>query len=339
MSSEEFLLDENVAPETVFRKIRDIGIGGFGTVSEFVHIPSGLHLAGKSICKEFVTPQMIQTLKAEVDIMKAASSLYTVKYYGTFQWEGQTTILMEYCKLGSLRDLMDFRGETLNEDQVCLVMNDVLKALKLLHSKRIIHRDIKGANILLSTTGICKITDFGVSRQLSQSNSFSVSQAGTPYWMAPEVINEEKYSYQADIWSIACTTVELIEGAPPLAEIAPTSAMVEITKGGFAGLREPDKISPELLTFIKMCSKYDPIRRASLDELLACPFIQKASKLDRMEVMKPLLITKIDFNWLIRMAQQNLPKIARATASGTSKAYEYASGLVSDWWSKIRSTS
>lgn len=299
----DWQIDPTVPPESIFQKVREIGIGGFGTVSEFIHIQSGIRLAGKAINKDLITPKLLNSLKAEIDIMKTINSPVTIHYYGSIQWGGQTTILMEFCPQGSLRDLIDFRDCVLSENQIAIIMLDTLTALKVLHQHKIIHRDIKAANILLGTNGFCRITDFGVSRQFRNGSvSFSTQTAvGTPYWMAPEVINEEKYSYSADIFSVGATAVELAEGAPPLCELPATRAMVEIATKGFAGLRNPKRFSTEFKEFLSLCTNKDPKKRAKVDDLFKTSFIQRAARLDRNLVLEPLLTCNTDFNALLAM--------------------------------------
>lgn len=141
-------------------------------------------------------------------------------------------IVMEYCNCGSLGDLMMKGRFTLKEDEIRYVISEVLMGVAYLHSKKIIHRvcyvidfiiqqDIKSGNILLSKKGVAKLADFGVSARLNSTFAKRKTIIGTPFWMAPEVIQQENYDCQADIWSIGITAIELAEGLPPYSNELP----------------------------------------------------------------------------------------------------------------------
>ncbi|OHS96199.1 STE family protein kinase [Tritrichomonas foetus] len=294
--------DPRIPSETIFRKIKEIGEGGFGTVIQLIHLPSSTLLAGKSINPELYNSKNKDLLDREVNMMRQIMSDYTIHYYGSIMFQGRMTILMEFCKLGSFRDLIDFREKVLSERQIAIVLHDLLHALQVLHEKyHIVHRDIKAANILLTADGTCRVTDFGVSRQFHDGTlTFSTqSMVGTPYWMAPEIINEEKYSYPADIWSMAATAVELAEGAPPYCEYPGTRAMVLIGTCGFPGFRFEQRFSPGFVEFVTCCANTNPSARPSIEALLLHPFIKQVETFDRMKIMEPLLKTQIDFEKLI----------------------------------------
>jgi serine/threonine-protein kinase 24/25/MST4 len=147
---------------------------------------------------------------------------------------------MGYCDRGSLRDLLDTRQQVLSEDQISVIMRDLLEGLQLIQTEhRIIHRDIKAANILLCSDGGIKIADFGISRRFDFGTTQTITVVGTPYWMAPEVIQGTSYSFPADVWSVGITAVELTEGPPTYGEYPPAKAMVEISINGFPGYRFP----------------------------------------------------------------------------------------------------
>lgn len=292
--------DESIDAKAIFEKIRVIGKGGFGTVVELLHKPSGLNLAGKMLSKEMVSRATKESLKKEIDLMKRIRTPYTISYYGNVIFEDSQTILMEFCQCGSLRDIMDDNGpKTLNETQIKCVMYDLLNALKRLHTDfQIIHRDIKAGNILLSKSGRLKISDFGVSRQFDSKNiSFSTTSiVGTPYWMAPEVINGLKYSFSADVWSVGATAIELFESIPPYSEFPIMRAMVLIATQGFQGFRENSKPTPVFEDFIRKCMVVDPALRSSVDDLLLHPFLKDVETINRQEVFKDLLTHEVTYN-------------------------------------------
>lgn len=294
--------DDDVSPESIFTKIRDIGKGGYGNVIELIHTPSQTLLAGKTINSDLISANSRKALQREIDLMREIACPYTIHYYGTILFNKQLTILMEFCPQGSLRDLIDITDRVLNENQIAFVMHDLLSALKVLHNEHhIVHRDVKAANILLANNGFCRVTDFGVSRKFASDKTFSTrAVVGTPYWMAPEVINEDKHSFPADVWSTASTAYELAEGAPPYCDLPPTRAMVQIAKKGFPKLHS-NHFSLEFVNFISKCTSFLPSERATVDELLNHPFIKRIDKLDRMTTLKNLLTTNMCFEKLLEM--------------------------------------
>lgn len=298
--------DPKVDPNTVFKQVKEIGQGGFGKVIELMHVPSSTLLAGKSINPELINSKTMELLRKEIDLMRQIVSDYTIHYYGTIIFQKNLTILMEFCNLGSIRDLIDFRNKVLSEAQISIVMSDLLHALSILHDKyKIVHRDIKAANILLSANGYCRVTDFGVSRQFSAETVSTSTMIGTPYWMAPEVINEEKYSYEADVWSAGATAIECAIGAPPYVELPSTRAMIEIATNGYNDhFPFQERFSKEFVHFVFQCCNINPNDRATVNELLTHPFIKQAEKLDRMQVMAPLLHTQVDFAKLLEMSNE-----------------------------------
>ncbi|OHT13588.1 hypothetical protein TRFO_03353 [Tritrichomonas foetus] len=282
--------DTTVDPKTIFTKLKVLGKGGFGTVLQIVHRPSMKVLAGKLINPNLVDENSKQEIEHEIELMRAVDSDYTVHYYGCIMFEGSLMILMEYCDRGSLRDLLDAREQVLSEDQISIVLHDLLKGLQIIHKRnRIVHRDIKAANILITTDCEIKIADFGVSRQFDAGACQTMTIVGTPYWMAPEVISGTSYSFPADIWSVGITAVELAEGAPPYIEFAPTKAMIEIAIKGFPGYRFPTMHSPDFVDFVSKCLIVNQHERWNVDQLLEHPFIQRAERMPRAQVLRDLL--------------------------------------------------
>ena len=282
--------DSSVDPRTVFSKLNEIGKGGYGTVYKIVHRPSMKVLAGKLINPELVDANTKEEIEHEIQLMKEVDSIYTVRYYGSVNYKNSLMMLMEYCEKGSLRDLLDKREKVFNEEQISLIISDLLKGLSLIHKDHnIVHRDIKAANLLLTADGRFKIADFGVSRRFDSQEGKTVTIVGTPYWMAPEVINGVSYSFPADIWSVGITAVELAEGAPPYVEYDPTKALVKIATRGFPGYRFPSMHSSEFMDFVSKCVIMDQNKRWSIDKLLEHPFIKRAERLDRKLVSSELL--------------------------------------------------
>uniref|UniRef100_A0A8C5S7L9 Serine/threonine kinase 3 n=1 Tax=Laticauda laticaudata TaxID=8630 RepID=A0A8C5S7L9_LATLA len=159
-------------------------------------------------------------------------SPYVVKYYGSYFKNTDLWIVMEYCGAGSVSDIIRLRNKTviflkfgenpsLTEDEIATILKSTLKGLEYLHFMRKIHRDIKAGNILLNTEGHAKLADFGVAGQLTDTMAKRNTVIGTPFWMAPEVIQEIGYNCVADIWSLGITSIEMAEGKPPYADIHP----------------------------------------------------------------------------------------------------------------------
>jgi serine/threonine protein kinase len=298
--------DRNTSP-TEFEVIEKIGVGGFGAVLHLVHQPTQIELAGKMIAPALLTPETEQTLRKEVALMEQLNIKYIIHYFGTINYESQDMVLMEFCDCGSLRDLMDFRDQVLNEQQIAFVLHDVLCALdELWQRHQIFHRDIKAGNILFNSKCEVKLTDFGVSRQFDPNAiTFSTkSMIGTPYWMAPEVIMQTKSSWPSDIWSVGATAVELAEGGPPYCEFPATRAMTEISVNGFLGFRNVDYFSEAFTDFVSLCMDKDARRRPTARELIEHPFIKQIESLDRFQVFEDLPQTRIDFAQLLENAEE-----------------------------------
>jgi len=170
----------------------------------------------------------ISALLCEADIQKDCEHNNIVRYLGSYEKDKQLWIVMELCEPGSVNDLMIMTKCTLSEEQIRNIVAAVTISLGYLHDKKIIHRDIKSGNILLTMAGGVKIADFGVSAQLSSISSKRDTMIGAPFWMAPEVIKEEKYDSKADIWSLGISTIEMAEGRPPNSDIHPMRAIFMI---------------------------------------------------------------------------------------------------------------
>jgi len=283
--------DRSVDPQTIFTQIKELGKGGFGVVYEILHEPSGKHLAGKVINSKLIDSNTIESIQKEVELLRQINDDCAVRYYGCVTHGPSIMILMELCDKGSLRDILDLREEAFSEVQIALVMKDLLLALNTLHTKhRIIHRDIKAANILLTSESEIKVADFGVSRRFDNDNVCQTATIiGTPYWMAPEVINGSGYSFPADIWSVGMTAVELSEGAPPYIELPPTKAMMEIANNGFPGFRFPEMHSDQFVDFVSKCVEMNPNERSTITQLLEHPFIKRSGMLPRQFILMDLI--------------------------------------------------
>ena len=329
-------IEDGTDVSEIFREVRMIGEGGFGSVYEMEHIPSGIHMAGKMILPENVTKQTKKALAAEVNLLKQIKSPFTVQYYGSIMWKGNPMILMEFCNRGSLRDIMDAKKIKFSENQISMIMHDVLLALTLLHNKyHILHRDIKAANILINSDGRVMLTDFGISRQFDAQKPTMQTQTciGTPCWMAPEILNASKYTFPADVWSVGITAVELFEGFPPFHELSPTRALVEISVNGFPGFRKGAKLTHDFFDFIRKCTDKNPNTRPKVDDLLQHPFIKRADTIRRENLFGKLVKDPIDFQALLdEIVEDEEPNKEETQQETTTEAFgTIKSGTLNDF--------
>jgi serine/threonine protein kinase len=215
-------------------------------------------------------------LKHEVDVMKEFRNDFVVQYFGSYEKDNSLWIVMELCEPGSVLDVMKMLNKPLKEKEIAVVAAAVLLSLCYLHERRLIHRDVKAGNILLTRNGQIKLADFGVSAKLSTIHSKRDTVIGAPYWMAPEVINAESHDGKADIWSLGISLIEMAEGKPPLSTIHPMRAIFIIPNQPPPTLSQVDQFSPELNDLVAQCLVKDPAKRAAPKDLLQHPFVKDA---------------------------------------------------------------
>uniref|UniRef100_G1L109 Serine/threonine-protein kinase 3 n=1 Tax=Ailuropoda melanoleuca TaxID=9646 RepID=G1L109_AILME len=244
----------------------------YGSVFKAIHKESGQVVAIKQVPVESDLQEIIK----EISIMQQCDSPYVVKYYGSYFKNTDLWIVMEYCGAGSVSDIIRLRNKTLTEDEIATILKSTLKGLEYLHFMRKIHRDIKAGNILLNTEGHAKLADFGVAGQLTDTMAKRNTVIGTPFWMAPEVIQEIGYNCVADIWSLGITSIEMAEGKPPYADIHPMRAIFMIPTNPPPTFRKPELWSDDFTDFVKKCLVKNPEQRATATQLLQHPFIKNA---------------------------------------------------------------
>ncbi|XP_015254143.1 PREDICTED: serine/threonine-protein kinase 4-like [Cyprinodon variegatus] len=259
-------------PEEVLDVLEKLGEGSYGCVFKANHKETGEIVAIKQVPVESDLQEIIK----EISIMQQCNSPHVVRYYGSYFKNSDLWIVMEYCGGGSVLDIIRLRNKTLSEDEIATVLHSTLKGLEYLHFMRKIHRDIKAGNILLNTEGQAKLADFGVAGQLTDTMAKRNTVIGTPFWMAPEVIQEIGYNCGADIWSLGITAIEMAEGKPPYADIHPMRAIFMIPTNPPPTFRNPDHWSPDFLDFVKKCLVKNPENRATATQLLQHPFIKSA---------------------------------------------------------------
>eukprot|EP00008_Paramoeba_atlantica_P007714 CAMPEP_0201485800 /NCGR_PEP_ID=MMETSP0151_2-20130828/9904_1 /ASSEMBLY_ACC=CAM_ASM_000257 /TAXON_ID=200890 /ORGANISM="Paramoeba atlantica, Strain 621/1 / CCAP 1560/9" /LENGTH=437 /DNA_ID=CAMNT_0047870117 /DNA_START=40 /DNA_END=1353 /DNA_ORIENTATION=- len=273
-------IDPDLSPASQFKITELLGKGAYGSVWRATHIESGTEVAIKKV--PFTEETDLQEMMKEVSFMKDMISPYIIHYFGSVKFKQWTTdelwIVMEHCSAGSVGDIMDVVDRAMTEDECAVVLKYSLLGLEYLHSQRKIHRDIKAGNILLNGKGEGKLADFGVSGQISDQQAKRNTVIGSPYWMAPEIIEEIGYDYKADIWSLGITAIELAEGRPPYADIHPMRAIFLIPTRPPPKLTDQSAWSSHFHDFLAQCLIKNPDARPSASALLKHPFILKADE-------------------------------------------------------------
>lgn len=271
---------------SIFKRTEIIGRGKFGVVYKGYHTRTKQVFAIKVLNLDSDEDE-VEDVQREVQFLASMKQVPNItQYYGSYLKDTTLWIIIEYCAGGSLRTLL--RPGKIDEKYIGVIMRELLIALKFIHKDNVIHRDLKAANVLITNDGQVKLCDFGVAAQLSQSNSRRHTMAGTPYWMAPEVIMEGVYyDTKVDIWSLGITTYEAATGNPPYCEVEALRAMQLITKSKPPRL-EGRSYSPLLKEFIALCLDEDPKERLSAEELLKTKFI-KAHKTTPTTLLKQLI--------------------------------------------------
>ena len=272
----DFISSKGVDPETEFDLIELVGQGNYGRVYKAIHKKTGKIYSAKIAYIEKANE--IESFKKEINILSQCNNQYIVHYYGSYIKGHQIWIILEFCDGGSLYELIKILPRNLNEEEIASLIYMILKGLIFLHENKKIHRDVKSENILLTHEGIAKLADFGVSTQLMHSFSKKITKIGTPFYMSPEVIMQNKYDYKCDIWSLGITSIEMAEGEPPFSKVKGYWVLKKIITHPPKGLKNKEKWSKEFNDFIEKCLIYEPEKRPSAKELLDHPFIIKYNR-------------------------------------------------------------
>lgn len=269
-------------PTKLYRNLSKIGQGASGGVYTAYHAQTNENVAIKQMNLEQQPKK--ELIINEILVMKESSHQNIVNFIDSYLLQGDLWVVMEYMEGGSLTDVVTYN--IMSEGQIGAVCREVLQGLEHLHSKGVIHRDIKSDNILLSMNGDIKLTDFGFCAQINESNSKRTTMVGTPYWMAPEVVSRKEYGPKIDIWSLGIMAIEMIEGEPPYLNESPIRALYLIVTNGTPELKDPDSLTPVFDDFLKWSLKVDVEQRATATELLGHNFLKTA---DPVKNLAPLV--------------------------------------------------
>ncbi|XP_066447382.1 serine/threonine-protein kinase 10 [Eleutherodactylus coqui] len=280
----------DVDPNTVWEIVGELGDGAFGKVYKAKNRETGILAAAKVI--DTKSEEELEDYMVEIEILATCNHPNIVKLLGAYYYDNKLWIMIEFCQGGAVDAVMLELDRGLTEAQIQAICKQMLEALAYLHSIKIIHRDLKAGNVLLTQDGDIKLADFGVSAKNAKTLQRRDSFIGTPYWMAPEVVmcetmKDAPYDYKADIWSLGITLIEMAQIEPPHHELNPMRVLLKIAKSEPPTLAYPSKWSQEFRDFLKTALDKNPQTRPSSMQLLEHPFVNK--KVNGNKILRALV--------------------------------------------------
>ncbi|KAL5697865.1 MAP3K epsilon protein kinase 1 [Ranunculus cassubicifolius] len=255
----------------------EIGKGAYGRVYKGLDLDNGDFVAIKQVSLENIHQEDLNIIMQEIDLLKNLNHKNIVKYLGSLKTKTHLHIILEYVENGSLANIIKpNKFGPFPESLVAFYIAQVLEGLVYLHEQGVIHRDIKGANILITKEGLVKLADFGVATKLTEADVNTHSVVGTPYWMAPEVIEMSGVCAASDVWSVGCTVIELLTCVPPYYDLQPMPALFRIVQDEHPPIS--DNLSPDITDFLRQCFKKDSRQRPDAKELLLHPWIHNSRR-------------------------------------------------------------
>ncbi|PWN46898.1 Pkinase-domain-containing protein [Violaceomyces palustris] len=277
------------AVNTIYQRLELVGRGAYGAVYRGKHVATGALVALKVVNLD--TPEDdVSDIQREVALLsqlRETEQKNVVRYWGCWLKGPELWIVMDFAEGGSIRTLM--KPGPIAERYAAIVVRETLVALAYLHRAGIIHRDIKAANILLTNTGRILLCDFGVAASSNTFHGKRSTFAGTPYWMAPEVVTDGRlYDQKADIWSLGITIYEMVTGNPPLADQEPMRVIMLIPKSKPPRLPVEGDFSPVMRDFVANCLNEEPRERPTAEELAKAKWMKGCAKAP-VSILKELI--------------------------------------------------